>query len=119
MAFFKMPFDVALFFGYTLASVGPAMVINIMTKLINSGKGVKIGLTQYVLAAISLDDVIAVVMGGVLSTIAINRIPSNGNPESVGIVILTLAYNLGAGLFCSLLAFMGYLFNKIKNNKLR
>jgi NhaP-type Na+/H+ or K+/H+ antiporter len=45
MALFKMPFDVAFFFGYTLASVGPAMVINIMAKLTNNDRGVKIGLT--------------------------------------------------------------------------
>lgn len=62
---------------------------------------------------------VAVVAGGVLSTIAINRIPSNTNPESVGKVMLTLLLHLGTGLICSLLAFTGYIFNKIKNNRRR
>lgn len=71
------------------------------------------------MAACSLDDVIAVILGGIISTLAMNKAPKNTNPESVGKVILTLIMHLGTGLLLSLLAFLGMIFNKMKNNRLR
>ena len=60
MLFFGMPFTLAISMGFILAAVSPAIVVSGMFDLQKRGLGVDRGIPSLVVAAASLDDVVAI-----------------------------------------------------------
>ena len=79
MAIFKMPFILAFVMGWSIASNAPAMVIAAVRKLVENKKGIKVGITNAVLAANVIDDPTSVILSTVAATIAMNSAPNNDN----------------------------------------
>lgn len=57
---FDMPFNWAFMLGFILAAVSPAVVVPSLLKLQNKGYGVEQGIPTLIIAAASIDDIIAI-----------------------------------------------------------
>lgn len=60
MIIFGMPFWLGLSMGFILAAVSPALVVVGMLKLQHSGYGIKKGIPSLIVAAASMDDIVAI-----------------------------------------------------------
>jgi NhaP-type Na+/H+ or K+/H+ antiporter len=67
-----MPFAIAYSLGFVVAAVSPAVLVPSMLGLAKAGYGVKKGIPTTLIAASSFDDIGAITLFGVFSTIALN-----------------------------------------------
>lgn len=72
--FFKMPWTLCFAQGFCIAAVSPAVLVPSVMSLIDMGRGVKKGIPQIMLAASSFDDIAAITLFSVFSTIAFDML---------------------------------------------
>lgn len=115
MWIFNMPFILAFVMGWSIASNAPAMVIAAVRKLVEHKKGMKVGITNAVLAANVIDDPTSVILSTIGATIAMNAAPANTHKENIGKVTGEILYQLATGIAFGCLGFFGILLKRIKN----
>ncbi|XP_075263714.1 sodium/hydrogen exchanger 9B2-like [Convolutriloba macropyga] len=97
--FFDMPFNWAFMLGFILAAVSPAVVVPSLLKLQNKGYGVEQGIPTLIIAAASIDDIIAISAFSVVMSISF----VDGN-KPLYQVLLHAPTEIAVGLVASLIA---------------
>ena len=85
-----LPFPLAYSLGFVVAAVSPAILVPSMLNLAKAGYGIKKGIPTTLIAASSFDDIGAITLFGIFSTIALNG--KGGEDESVGLAVLANVY---------------------------
>lgn len=69
-----MPYSLCFALGFSVGAVSPAILVPSLLTLIQEGFGVKKGVPVILLAAASLDDIVAIIVFGVCTTLAFNEL---------------------------------------------
>lgn len=73
-AFFDMPFPLCIANGFCIGAVSPAVLVPSVMTLIELKRGTKKGIPQVMLAASSFDDILAITLYSVFSSISIDSV---------------------------------------------
>lgn len=104
---------IAFSLGFLLGAVSPAVLVPNMIYFIEKKKGTAKGMPNTMIAASSFDDILAIIMFGIFSTIAINDYSES--KKDPGMIIVKVIYELVSGIACGI--FLGMLSKFVKNKK--
>jgi NhaP-type Na+/H+ or K+/H+ antiporter len=115
---FEMPWVIAFLLGYTIACAGPAILVPCYIRLQDKGYGVKKGIGGILIAACTLDDIMMIIINGIILKLTIELIdptqPKRTTNIDIGMVFVQFVSGVLIGI---LLAYLGLLFNKYLHKK--
>jgi NhaP-type Na+/H+ or K+/H+ antiporter len=113
-ALFGMPWTIAFAFGFCIGAVSPAVLVPSLMILHRKGFGVTKGIPTTLIAASSFDDIIAITVFGVMTSVAfeiVGEFESKPVGQLIGKNLLDITVGLAAGL---ILGYILKVFNYMK-----